>query len=404
MQILLITHYFQPDAGAAAVRLSRLAKLLQQRGHELTILTTMPHYPIGEIREGYRGKFTLTDNVDGLKIVRAWLWATPNPRISRKLLSQMSFMFSLFVRGIFLPRPDVVLVEAQPMFTNFAATLVATLKRVPFVLNVSDLWPDHLLSVGAMTDTHPVYRIARALVDMMYRRASAIITLAPGWSEIIKTYVPHHPHVQTIANGVDLARFHPNVDYQVFCERYQIDTTKPIVSFIGTFATQYDYDVMLATAEQLVSYDVLFLYIGGGSQVERIKAVNLPNLHYLGWVEHEEIPQAWRLSTLSYWAMRDEPLYHHTIPAKMYEATASGVPIVAAMDGKGADIINKGEFGLVVQPGDAAALSQTIHRLLNDHDQLAQFSHNARTYAEEYFNPEKVADAYENVLQAAASR
>src|SRR5690606_37738563 len=123
MHILLVTTYYEPDSGAAAVRLSRLAKALVRRGHQVTVLTTLPHYPQGRIAERYQKAWAVEQNRSGVRVVRVWLWATPSPRISRRLISQMSFMLSAALRGLTLPRPDVVLIEAQPVFTSLAGVL-----------------------------------------------------------------------------------------------------------------------------------------------------------------------------------------------------------------------------------------------------------------------------------------
>jgi hypothetical protein len=153
-----VTNYFAPEPGAAAVRLTRLARRLREWDHEITVLTSLPHYPQGCIHPSHRGKAVVTTELDGIQVVQTWLLATANPRISRKLPSQLSFMAGALLFGLRIPRPDAVLVEAQPVFTTIAGVLLALLKRCPYILNVSDLGPDHLLSVGAITDTHPLYR------------------------------------------------------------------------------------------------------------------------------------------------------------------------------------------------------------------------------------------------------
>ncbi|HLA42930.1 MAG TPA: glycosyltransferase, partial [Aggregatilineales bacterium] len=147
MHILIITNYFEPESGAAAVRLTRLAKQLQAHGHQITVLTSLPNYPHGRIYEGYRRKFAVVRNYAGIRVIYTWLLTTTSPRINRKLISQMSFMLTAILRGIGLPRPDVLLIEAQPIFTGFAGIALAKLKRTPYVLNISDLWPDHLITV-----------------------------------------------------------------------------------------------------------------------------------------------------------------------------------------------------------------------------------------------------------------
>ncbi|MBC8098079.1 MAG: glycosyltransferase family 4 protein, partial [Armatimonadetes bacterium] len=294
MRLLLITSYYAPDAGAAAVRLTRLATQLAARGHQVTVLTAMPHYPQGRIADGYRGRLTMTETLDGVRVVRVWLHATPSPKISRRLLSQLSLMLMLMVRGIWLPRPDVMLIEAQPMFTNFAGALLGVLKRVPYVQNVSDLWPDHLLSVGSMTATHPVYRLARALTDAAYRGAAGIAAMSPAWAASITRYTDGRAQPTVIYNGVDLTRFAPTVDGMAFKQQHGL-VGKRIVAFIGAFTTQNDFPTLLALAERLRSRpDVLVVLVGGGAQeslvTARLAQGDLPNLRWLGWLEYAQLP------------------------------------------------------------------------------------------------------------------
>lgn len=396
MHILLVTTYFEPDSGAAAVRLSRLAHMLHDRGHTITVLTSLPHYPQGRITDGYRGAFSRMEDCDGLRVIRTWLVATPSPRISRKLISQFSYMLTAFLRGLGLHRPDVVLIEAQPVFTNLAGVALSRIKRVPYVLNVSDLWPDHLLSVGALTETHPVYRIARKLVDTTYRRAAAIVAMSPAWAEAIEGYIGQRDKIQVIYNGVDLDRFRPGLDTAPFRAEHDL-TAKHLVTFIGTFATQYDFDAMFNAIGQLVDRDdVQFVFIGDGSQSDKVAGCQLPNVRHLRWITHDQVPLAWAASTLTFWAMRDQPLYAGTIPAKLYEALASGVPVVAAMRGEGARMLDASGGG-VVAGDDLAAI---ISAILDDSERRTQLSAAGRLYAETHFAPAQVTRSYEMVLDS----
>lgn len=174
MHILFVTHYYEPDSGARSVLLTGLSKFLHRRGHKITVLTTMPHYPQGIISKDYRGKLFNRENRDGIGVIQAWLWATPSKSIVRRLISQLSFMIMACLRGLFLERPDIVFVENQPIFTGVAGRFIADIKRVPYVLDISDLWPDHLLSIGALTEDSLIYKSARAVVDAGYRGSAQI--------------------------------------------------------------------------------------------------------------------------------------------------------------------------------------------------------------------------------------
>lgn len=402
MNILLITTYFEPDSGAAAVRLSRLAHILAERGHAVTVLTTMPHYPVGQIRAPYRGRFAQIEQRGQVKVVRTWLYATSSPRISRRLISQNSFMLTSFLRGLRLKRPDVMLIEAQPVFTSFSGVLLSRFKRVPYVLNVSDLWPDHLLSVGVMKATHPAYRAARHAVDATYRGAKAITTLSPVWAERIEGYIGQGEKIQVIYNGVDLERFNPAQDGANFRAAHNLSPQHKLVTFIGTFATQYDFETLFKVVANLQSReDVQFVFIGSGSQAEKVANADYPNLHHIPWIDHETIPQAWAASDVTFWAMRDETLYKGTIPAKLYEALAVGVPIAAAFEGAGADLLAASNGGLSVNCGDVDGLTYSVKRLLDDTVFAERTRLAGRAYAEAHFDPQHVADRYETVLKEA---
>ncbi|MBI5666862.1 MAG: glycosyltransferase family 4 protein [Chloroflexi bacterium] len=408
MRILLVTSYYEPDQGAAAIILTRLAKKLHQRGHQVTVLTSLPNYPHGRILDGYRGRFVVVEERDGIRVIQTWLWATPSPRISRKFISQITFAITAILRGLVIPRPDVMLIVAQPIFTNLGGVLLSRLKRVPYVLDVHDLWPDHMLSIGALTERHPVYRLFRWLVDQTYKGASAIIALTPHLEKVIRSYLPPADKVQTIYSGVDLERFQPGLDAAAFRAKYELGNAR-LVAYIGTLGTAYDCMTMLETAKRFVNRkDAIFAIIGTGTQKEvvrsRLAQGDLPNVRWIEWVDYAEIPQAWAATHIAYWALHNHPLHRGAIGTKMYEAMASGVPVAVALEGVVADVLHESGGGFSVAFGDVDGLSEVIRRLLDDPELHRRTSQAARAYAEQHFDAERTAAAYEQTLQRAANR
>ncbi|MEZ4668972.1 MAG: glycosyltransferase family 4 protein [Anaerolineae bacterium] len=403
-----MTNYFEPDQGAASTIITRLAKKLEQRGHQITVLTSMPNYPHGRVLEGYRGKFTVVEKRGNLQIIQTWLWATPSPKISRKFLSQFTFMISSSLRGLFIERPDVMLIESAPIFTSLAGVFLSLIKRVPYVLDVHDLWPDHMLTVGAMTDRHFLYRTARWLVDRTYLRASKIIALTPYLEKVIRGYLPPTDKVQTVYSGVDLARFKPRTISTDFRAKYRLGEAR-VVAYIGTLGTAYDCLTMLETAKNFTERsDVKFVIMGTGTQQQvvrdRLAQGDLPNVRWIEWVDYSEIPQAWGATDIAFWALHNHPLHRGAIGTKMYEAMATGTPIAVALEGVVADVIKESGAGAAVPFGDVKALSEAIRHLLDDNSYYAQCSQKARSYAERYFDAEKAADAYEAALMYAVNR
>lgn len=408
MHILLITSHFEPEQGAAPVILTRLARGLRWRGHEITVLTALPNYPQGRVYDGYRGAWEVRETTDGLRVIRTWLWATPSPKISRKLVSQVSFALTATLRGLGLPRPDVALVEAQPMFTHLAGAALCRLRGIPYALDVHDLWPDHLLTVGALTAQHPLYRVFRVLTDASLRGAAAIVTLSDGWAKSIQEHIGLHNNIQTILSGIDLSRFRPNTDTAAFRAENKLGTER-LVSFIGAFTTQYDFETMVRTINALSDLtDVRFVFAGGGTQAAHLDALladsGLAHVTRIGWVDYDDVPLAYAASDVCFWALRPEPLYRGTMPTKLYEAMAAGLPTAAAVEGVAADFLRETGAGLSVPCGDAAGLAAAIARLLDDADLHARCARAGRAYAEAHLDYERAIDTYEALLARAAGR
>jgi colanic acid biosynthesis glycosyl transferase WcaI len=403
VNLLIVTNYFEPDSGAAAVRLSRLARLLHQRGHTVTVLTTMPHYPEGRIASGYRGRFAVVEDRDGLRVVRTWLFTTTSSRIAVRLVSQLSAMLTAALRGLALPRPDVVLIESQPVFTSLAGVFLSRVKRAPYVLNASDIWPEYLLAAGVLRESHPLYRLFRWMVNFTQRGAAGIVGLYPHILETIAGRIGAGDNRRVIYNAVDLERFRPGMDSTAFRRAHDLDNAR-LVSFVGTFGTHIDFETMLGTAAHFSNRDdVRFVFIGTGGQREKLAARlgDLSNTVWIGWLDHEQMPVAWSAAHIAFWAVRDHELYRTILQSKVYEALASGVPVAIAVEGITTELVERSAAGLTVPFADSSALAAAIERLLDDSDFHRQCSQSARAYAEKHFDPQRTAEAYEELLLAA---
>jgi glycosyltransferase involved in cell wall biosynthesis len=414
MHVLIVTTYFPPDSGAAAVRLGRLARILAARGHRISVLAAMPHYPGGEIAAGYRGHFAVREYSEGVESHRLWLATSGKPGVALRLLSQVSFMLVAFARGLFVDRADVMLIEAQPMFTNFAGTLLAVVRGIPTVQNVSDLWPDHLLSTGNLSSRNLVYRMLRAITDATYRRAARIVAMSPVWADAIRGYIGDGGKIRIVFNGVDLQRFAPNLEQsEHFRKKFNLPAGKKIISFIGSFTTQNDFPTIFRAISLLQERgDFRFVLIGSGTQadlvagsIEAFRQKGLADLvQLIGWVNHEDIPGAWAVSDITVMALHDRPLYSGTVPAKYFEAFACAVPVIGAVPGIAADLLRSSGAGVSVKCGDSEAIAREASRLLDDEELRKRLGAAGRNYAIENFDQARTADAYERILEEAAAR
>src|SRR5215212_1398777 len=150
LHVLLVTHYFHPEVGAAQSRLHDLAEGLARRGHSVTVLTGLPNYPDGVIPPAYRRRWFAVERLGRLRIVRAPVYAAPNRGVARRLLNHASFAVSAIPACLRAGRADVVIVETPPLFTALAGVVVSRLKRARLLLNVADLWTDAAIEMGVL--------------------------------------------------------------------------------------------------------------------------------------------------------------------------------------------------------------------------------------------------------------
>lgn len=402
MNILFITHYYEPDSGAAANRLTRLAKQLHQRGHQITVLTTMPHYPTGVIPDNYKRKFTVVENRDGIRVVQVWLYTSTSPKVSRRLISQLSFMITCTLRGLFIKRHDVMFVENQPIFTALSAWILSRLKRTPYLANISDYWPEYLVVAGVTSETSLTYRLFKALANRTQRDAAAIVTLLDDLLVKVEKRIGTVANGKVIYNSVDLNQFRPQLDDHEFRSKYHLGNAR-LITFLGVLGSHIDLDTMLDVAKHFNNTsDLKFLFIGTGQQKDTLQNAlgqdNMSHCQWIDWIDYSEVPEFWAASCITYWALHDNPLDQMRFQAKLYEAMATGTPSVIAVKGLMHDVLSATQTGITVPPGDVNRMIDAIEKLLNDTEYYEDICSNARQYAVENFNLERNIKDYETLL------
>ena len=406
MNILFVTHYYEPDSGAAANRLTRLAKQLHKRGHQVTVLTTMPHYPTGVIPDAYKGKFVVVENRDGIQVIQVWLYTSTSPKVSRRLISQLSFMITGTLRGLFIKRHDVMFVENQPIFTALAAWIISRIKRMPYLANISDYWPEYLVVAGVTSETSLTYRIFKGLANRTQRDAAAIVTLLDDLLVKIENRLGKVSNGKVIYNSVDLNQFSPQVQDDEFRSQYNLGDAR-LITFLGVLGNHIDLDTMLDVARHFNNTPNLkFLFVGTGQQKDKLHTAlqqdNMSHCQWIEWVDYSKVPQFWTASYLTYWALLDNPLDQMRFQAKLYEAMASGTPCVIAVNGLMHDVLTKTQTGITVPPYDTEGMIAAIEKLLNDDLYYKTVCANARQYAIDNFDLERNITEYEETLKQIA--
>ena len=149
MRIGILTQYYPPEHGAPQNRLHDLASRLAKKGAEIVVLTAMPNYPKGEVFESHKGKFICAETIDGVKVIRSYIFASKNKKTFIQLAVYFSFVFSSMLAGLFkFGKLDYLICESPPLFLGFSAIFLKLITKAKLIMNISDLWPESAVQLG----------------------------------------------------------------------------------------------------------------------------------------------------------------------------------------------------------------------------------------------------------------
>lgn len=404
MRVLLVTHYFPPEVGAPQARLSEMAATWAAAGVDVTVLTGMPNHPLGVIPPQYRRRVRVEEEVDGYRVLRTWLYATPNKATVRKTLGHLSFMVSSVVLGARRTGPaDVVVVSSPTFFSIFSAWVLARVKRARFVVEVRDLWPAIFVELGVLTNPLLI-RVLEAAELAAYRAADSVVVVTEGFRQnLIERGVPA-TKVHTIRNGVSLDRFRSAVPVRADVRaRLGGGPTGTLVLYIGAHGVSHGLNAVAEAAAELDGTGISFAFVGEGAAKEdlerRVAELRPGNVTLLPGVPRDDVPDIVAAADICLVPLRDVPLFSTFIPSKMFELLAAGKPVIGALRGEAADILREAG-ALVVPPENPVALADAIRNLATDPARRAAMATQGRAYVEEHFDRARLAEQYRELLAA----
>ena len=394
--------------GAPAARAVELSRHWARMGHEVTVLTGFPNHPTGIVPEEWRSRLHRlhdTEIIDGVRVVRTWLWPLPNRKTHERILNYTSFCVSAALSGLALRRPEVVIATSPQLLCALSGWWLAWWKRVPFVFEVRDLWPESLAAVGASSEGTLLHRMLGALAGFLYRRADRIVVVAPAFQDHLVRYwnVPA-AKISVVENGVetDLFRLEPaatDVRKQLKLEE------RFLICYIGTMGNAHGLETLIAAAEELQTAlpRAMFLLIGEGAEKERIVKIaagrGLNNIRFLGQQPRERIPVYVSAADVCLVMLRKSELFKTVIPTKLLEYMACERPTIVAVDGQARQIVEEAGAGVFVEPENSKALVKAILELSEEPERRRQMGASGRQYIVDKFSRETTAREYIGVLE-----
>lgn len=387
LRIALISQWYDPEVGAAAV-FGSIARTLAARGHEIEVLTGFPNYPIGSVYPGYHQRYHQREILDGIQVHRAPLYASHTSQPVARAANYLSFAASSTAVGLAaLKDVDVILVCSGPVTAAIPAMAINRLRRIPYVLLVQDMWPQSVTQSGFLNGaaSRRVENALHALCDAVYRRAAAIAVTSPGMAPLIAERGVPQERIGVTANWADDAHFRP------VTPRSDIVTElgpwpEFTVMYAGNLGEVQGLETVLDAADLLRKRtDIGFAFVGAGvaetSLRRDVRDRELSNVRFLGSQPLERMSDILALGDVQLVSLRDLPIFRSTLPSKVQAVLAAGRPIIGAVSGDAADVIDASGAGECVQPGSAATLAAAIERMSGlDQVALAGLGRAGRAY------------------------
>lgn len=396
MRILALSHYYPPEVNAPASRLSEHARIWREAGHEVTVVTCAPNHPAGQLYPGYRNRLWQEETVDGIRVIRLWTYLAANEGFLSRIANYLSYLFSLLFWMWRLPHADMVMSTSPQFFCGLAGWFLKRRKR-PWVLEIRDLWPESIVTVGAMKRGAAIRAIEK-VEAFAYRKADLVVSVTDGFVPHIRARRAKGP-IAVIKNGVDLSRFASDpAAADAFRAEHGL-TGKFVASYVGTHGMAHGLQTVIAAAERLRDRDdIAFLMVGGGAERETIKAMRdakgLTNIVMLGQLPKAAMPAVWGASDAALILLKRVDTFKSVIPSKMFEAMALGVPMILGVEGEAQALMDEAGAGIAITPEDDAELAAAILRLTNDRALGRQIGASAQTFVRAQFDREKLARAY----------
>jgi colanic acid biosynthesis glycosyl transferase WcaI len=410
VKILYVSQYFPPEMGAPAARVAELAQHWAQAGHDVSILTGFPNHPTGIVPQEWRRrlrKLTFDEEAGGVQIFRTWLWPLPNRKAHERMRNYASFFLSSAVRGLTIPKPDVIIATSPQLLVALSGWWLALARRVPFVFEVRDLWPESLAAVGVGNERSFLHRSLAAVADFLYRKADCIVVVTPAFKQhLMRLWQVPREKISVVENGVETNLFAPSPAAANSALRAELGATgKFLVCYVGTMGMAHGLETLLDAATSLRHRDdVLFLLIGEGSEKERIKSIaqarGLDKVRFLDQQPHEKIPEFISASDACLVLLKKTEVFKTVIPTKMLEFMSCARPVIVGVDGQSKQIVEEAEAGLVIEPENSKALVQAISQLANRPELCQLLGQNGRKHILQRFSRRTTAQTYIHVLES----
>lgn len=402
MKILFLTDNFPPEVNAPATRTYEHCREWVKLGAEVIVITCFPNFPQGKVYDGYKNKWKNTEYIDGIKVIRVWSFITANEGFLLRTLDYISFSITSFFAGFFL-KTDIIIATSPQFFTALSGRSLSFFKRKPWIMEVRDLWPESIKTVGVMKDNLFI-RYFELEEKWCYKSAKKIIVVTDSFKKTIVKKGIKENKIEVVKNGANLDFFQPKPKNQTLIRTLNLEK-KFILGYIGTHGMAHKLDFILDCAKELLSTHPKyhFLFIGDGAEkkslVEKVEQEKLTNVTMIDNVSKDEVLEFLSIMDAAIINLRKNILFTTVIPSKIFETAAMQVPILLGVDGEARSILEKFDAGLFYEPEDQFDFIEKVNMLFNNKSKYLQYKSGGKQLAQA-FDRKALAKNMYNIINA----
>jgi glycosyltransferase involved in cell wall biosynthesis len=396
-----LTQYFPPDLPGRIP--DDVATEMSNRGHDVKVLTTFPHYVTGRIAEGYKQKLHHVENYGRIAVRRVPIIPSHSSNPIGRIANYLSFAWSARLAKDFVRDADVIYVHGTPATPTAPARTFSKSLGIPFVYHVQDIWPESVTGSGFLPK--PLVNLTGTLINRwlgkVYSSAAAVIAIAPTAQELL------------IQRGVPRDRSHLLFNWSSKSGEADIKDRihRPGLTLVyaGNLGPLQDLETVIRAAHRMSKLENFRLLIAGaGVHEERLK--KLVNelqandiIQFLGRLDREDMPALYAQADFQVIPLRNLDIFAGTIPSKFQAGLAQGLPLITSVKGDVTRLVNEHGLGFSAEPEDVDSLAAAfLEAYLTTAEERLALSQRGRTFYETHLSRTKAIDRIEAILQTAA--
>ena len=402
MRILVVSKYYRPDGGPAAPLYTLLCERLAQRGHEVTVLTAVPHYPSGRVAKGFRGFWVRQTVENGVKVFRI-----PLPSVNRSRLPSRLFQFAVFqlratLAGLGL-KYDLILTHTPSLEVLLPFAYFAVIRHKPSVYSVHDVYPDVGVKLGIFHNPKLIWVIG-LLEKFCLRKATRVRVLSRSFIPTVQQMGVPDDRICLLYDWVDTDRIKGMARDNSFAREYGL--IEPfVVLYAGNLGFVQGLETVLDSANLLKDRkDIRFVFVGDGGAKQELQNIaiqhNLRNVDFIPYQPLERMAEVFSTADVCLVSLKKGTGFG-ALPSKTFSILASERPVIACVD-EGTDtwdLVKKAAAGVCVKPEDPESLVNAILALQQNDRLRLDYGKNGREYILKYHSPDTAALAFEKLIQ-----